>query len=387
MTASVDRSLTRPSTEIRFAAPDLDEADEAAVLRVLRSGWITTGDECAALEAELSTFSGADHVVAFSSCTAALQASLAYLRLPRGSRVGVPTWTFAATALVVHHAGLEPVLLDVEPDALNLDPQALAADVDGLDAVIGVHFGGIPMRPEIRALCSDRGVPMIEDAAHALGATDDRGHVRGEGCAAAAFSFYATKNLTCAEGGALATSDPGLAAFARMYRQHGLSREAWNRYAVAGELLYDVVVPGIKGNLPDLLAALARSQLSRFGALQLRRRQLVDRYRANLADVAGLDIRPSKADGGSADHLFVVQLPAGVDRRQVVGALQREGIGTSVHFTPLHRLSWFADAAIGRAGVQVAERLADRVLSLPLHPGLSEADVDRVCAELASAIR
>lgn len=374
---------------IPFAVPDIDEDDVEAVVRVLRSGWLTTGDECLLLEQELAHHLGIPHVVAVSSCTAALEIALAALRLPPGSRVGVPTWTFAASALAAFHQGHRPVLLDVEPDSLNLSVEALAAELElGLAAVVGVHFAGIALPAEVHRLCRDAGVPLVEDAAHAMGARDHRGLVNGAGTAGACFSFYATKNLTSGEGGALTTDDDALAEFARVYRLHGLSRDAWARYHPEATGGYDVVEPGIKANLPDLLAALARAQLARFEALQARRRQIVLRYRDNLSGVPDLRFVPARHDPAGADHLVVVLLPEAADRQAVRERLTEARIGTSVHFQPLHHLQWFAShAAIGLAGLRTAEAAAPRALSLPLHPGLGEPEIDRVCSVLVEALR
>lgn len=373
---------------IPFSLPEVTEADIEAVTRTLSSGWITTGSECSSLEDELAGYLDGDHVVAMSSCTAALETAYAYLRLPPGARVGVPTWTFVASALAPAKYGGFPVLLDVDADTLNLSVASLEAALDeGLDAVVAVHFGGVPFDKHIHELCAERGIPLVEDAAHSLGATDHRGPIAGRGTAGACFSFYATKNLTSAEGGALATDDRALAAFASSYRLHGLSRDAWKRYEPGATALYDLEMPGIKANLPDVLAALARSQLRRFGAMQSKRRLLVERYRQRLQRVAELRLVPEELVSGSADHLMVVVLPPEISRHAIVAELAEAGIGTSVHFQPLHTFRWFAEhAQIGRGGVPVATALAPRVLSLPLHTGLSEPDVDRVCDALAAAL-
>lgn len=374
---------------VAFARPSIARSDIDAVTRVLESGWITTGDECAALEEELCTYLGARHVVAMSSCTAALETAWAALGLPSGARVGIPTWTFASTALAPARAGARPVLLDVDAETLNLAPDALAAALgEGLDAVIVVHFGGVPVDARVHELCRQAGIPVVEDAAHALGAVDERGPIGSNPAIGACFSFYATKNLTCAEGGALATDDEEIADFARSYRLHGMSLDAWARYRPGAGSQYDVGVPGIKGNLPDILAAFARSQLARFPELQARRRALVDRYRRGLDAVPGVRIVPAAPRPGSADHLMVVALPDHVDRDAVVVRLADHGVGTSVHFRPLHRLAWFTEhAVVGPGGTPVADDMAGRVLSLPLHAELADDDVDFVCEALAFALR
>jgi len=377
---------------IRFSEPDISDDEVEAAAAVLRSGWITTGEECAQLEAELAEYVGIDHVVAVSSCTAALEIAVAHLGLPRGARIGVPTWTFVSTAMAAYHRGLEPVLLDIDPVTLNLSESSLAAALEtppGLDAVVAVHFAGVAVPKSIHDLCHAAGVPLIEDAAHAMGTRDHRGLVGGRGTAGCCFSFYATKNLTSAEGGALATDDPELADFARSFRLHGLSKDAWNRYRPdAKTLSYDVLGDGLKANLPDVLAAVARVQLRRFDELQARRRTVVDAYRSALAGVPGVRLVPGEAEPASADHLMVVVLPDGTDRDAVQASMQAQGIGTSVHFRPLHTFGWFAEQGVGPGpgGTPVADELAERALSLPLHPRLSESDVERVVDSLRSEL-
>lgn len=373
---------------IGFAVPWIDDDDVEHVTRVLRSRWLSTGSECEQLERELAELVGAPHVIAVSSCTAALEIALDSLRLQPGSRVGVPTWTFAASASAVVHAGGVPVLLDVDPDTLNVSVEAVEAAVEeGLDGLVVVHFGGVPVDPRVLEVAASAGVPVVEDAAHALGSEDHRGPISGRGTVGAAFSFYATKNLTSGEGGAIATHDTEFATYARRHRLHGMSKDAWRRYQVGADASYDVHEPGLKANLPDLLAALARSQLTKFPAMQARRREIVRGYRERLVEVPSVRMVPSEADPRSADHLAVVLLPVGADRSAVVAEFAHEHIGTSVHFRPLHHFSWFAaNAPVGPTGTATADTLADRALSLPLHPGLTDADLDRVIAVLARAL-
>lgn len=382
---------TAQEAPIAFATPAVDEGDIEAVVRVLRSGWLSTGSECQAFEAELAEYTGAPHVVAMSSCTAALEIALEAQRFGPGCRVGVPTWTFASSASAVVRAGAMPVLLDVDPDTLNLAPAALAAALDdgqGLDGVVLVHFAGVPVAREIHDLVTGAGIPVIEDAAHALGGSDHRGPISGVGTVGACYSFYASKNLCTAEGGALATHDAELAAFARTSRLHGMMRDAWKRYDVGADPTYDIELLGLKANMPDILAALGRSQLARFDTMQVRRRALVSRYRTLLATIEDLRIVPPELDPRSADHLMVVLLPRGTDRGALIATMGQAGIGTSIHFRPLHTLTWFAEhALVGPGGTPVADALAGRALSLPLHVGLSDGDVDRVVAVLADALR
>jgi dTDP-4-amino-4,6-dideoxygalactose transaminase len=380
--------VSEDDVPVPFSPPSITEADVAAVERVLRSGWLTTGEECLALEAELAAYLDVGHVVSMASGTAALEISYAALALPAGARLGVPTWTFVSTALAPHHHGARPVLLDVDPDTLNLSLDALDAALErGLDAVIAVHFGGVPIAKDIYERCASAGVPLIEDAAHALGATDHRGRALGRGSVGACLSLYATKNLVAGEGGALATDRQDVADFARSFRLHGMSADAWARYRPGSDSQYDLLGPGIKANLTDVLAALARSQLVRLDDLQARRRALVKRYRAALDAIDGMRFVPATLAENGSDHLVVVELPPGIERADVMATLASHQISTSVHFRPLHRFDWFArNAEIGPAGVANAEALADRVLSLPLSPALADDQVDRVCEVLREAI-
>lgn len=374
--------------DVPFSLPSIEEDDIEAVTATLRSRWLTTGGQSLEFERELADYLGVQHAVAVASCTHALEICLHYLGLPAGSRVGVPDWTFVSTALSAVHAGYQPVLIDIEEHTLNLSPVSLDAALDqGLDAVVGVHFGGSAVREDVHLLCADRAVPLVEDAAHALGASDGNGLVNGRRSLAACFSFYATKNLTSGEGGAITTENGDLADFARTFRLHGMSRDAWKRYLPGDGFLYDVNSAGIKANFPDILAALARSQLRRFSQLQARRRRLVGRYRHNLAQVRGISVVPPQADPGSADHLMVVLLPPGTSRPRVVAELHGAGISTSVHFQPLHLFRGMdKHFVLGPTGVGTADRLAQRALSLPLYPDLTGDQVDRVCDALALAV-
>ena len=386
LAAVTDRAL-EPVTELPFSRPEITEDDIAAVVDVLQSGWLTTGRVTKALEDNLAELLEIEHVVAVSSCTAALEICLAYLDLPQGSLVGIPTWTFVSTALAAVRRGLRPVLLDVDADTLNVSTSEVERAIElGVAALIPVHFGGVPVDPGVKAVAAANGIPIVEDAAHALGANDGEAPLAGRDTVGACFSFYATKNLTCAEGGAISTADDGLAQFARSFRQHGMGRDAWTRYGTDSENSYDVNLAGIKANMPDLLAAVALSQLDRFAETQRRRSNLVAHYRALLADV-GITCKPAATPSGSAHHLMVIELPDGVRRSDVVEHMQAARIGTSVHFEPVHRLTIAATTClVSPSGTPNADRLAARVLSLPLSTPMTSADVERVCGVLADAI-
>jgi dTDP-4-amino-4,6-dideoxygalactose transaminase len=385
--------MTSPTTSVavvNFSEPDVGDAEESAVTRVLRSGWITTGEEASAFQAELSEYLGCPYVAAVSSCTVALEAVLASLHLPSGSVVAVPTWTFVATGIVPARLNLRPALLDIDASTLNLSPESLMRLIESGHpprAVIPVHFAGVPISDEIYDLCARHGIPVVGDAAHAFGAVDGVGRIAGRRSIADCFSFYATKNLTCAEGGAIATFDSELFEFVGHYRLHGLDRDAWKRNRVGSAEQYALRFPGTKGNMPDVLAAIGRVQLSRFDEMQERRRELVDTYLTELFPLKGLAPLASMGSTGSAHHLFVIVLSPHIDRKQVMTRLSSMGVGTSVHFTPLHEHEWFAqNSLLPTAGLPVASELSRRAMSLPLHPRMTRKDVSYVCNALRIAL-
>lgn len=349
---------------------------------------MSTGSECRELEEELADQLGANYVIAVASGTAAIELALRCLDLPRGARVGIPTWTFVATMTAVLHAGFTPVLLDVEADTLNVSPEALERGIaGGLDALVPVHFGGVPVAREVHDLCHGSEIPVVEDAAHALGAFDHRGPMRGDGSVAACFSFAATGNITAGEGGAIVTSRADVAARATALRLHGLTRDAWARFRPEEPAIYGLLEPGSKANMPDLLAALARSQLGRLEDLQERRRRLVIEYRKQLSAIEGLRGVPEHLVVDSADNLFVVLLPESADRDRVQADLRDAGVPSAVHFPPLHQFEALRRCAeIGRGGLAAADSVAGRALSLPLHPGMTPNDIGRVADALNSVL-
>ena len=379
--------MSRPH-RIKVNAPTITDEDRAAVDSVLRSGWIGTGPETASFEEELRAHLGAEHVVCLSSCTAALELTLEHLEVGPHTRVGVPSWTYVASALPAVHRGAEIVLVDSDPDTLGMSPESLEQALrTGLDVVVPVHLGGIPLPRSIWDLAREHGALVVEDGAHAFGAATDDGPLRGDGSVGIAFSFHATKNLTCGEGGAVATSDAALAEFLRGTRLHGLELDTWAREESGTWIMGDLRRPGHKANMPDVLAALGRSQLTAFPHRQCHRRSLVERYRELLAEVEGLRMVPSQAHPGSSDHLMIVLLDEPGARAGVVDALAERGISTGLHYTPLHQLTWFAASATpAPGGLPVAEDAAGRALTLPLHGSLTLDEVDEVCESLAAAL-
>lgn len=385
--------MTEPAGGVPFARAEIVPEAQQAAVDVLRSGWITMGPQTAEFEQELASYLGARHVVAVASCTAAIEIALRALRLRRGAAVLTPSLTFCGAVAPIAAAGLRPVLVDVDPDTLLPTPATVARAARRAGdpaAMIVQHMGGHPA--DVPQLAAAAGLPVsavVEDAAHGLGA-ELRGARLGGASRAACFSFYATKNLPIGEGGAIATDDEELAGYARTARLHGLSRDAWRRYLPGGSWRYDVIEPGLKANITDVQAAIGRVQLGRLPGWQARRTHLAGQYDAALAGVPGLVLPLRPADGRHAWHLYQVRLTSacGISRDRVIDALNERAIGTSVHFIPVHQLSAY-QRILGPdecRSVPVTDQVALEVLSLPMYPALTDADVIRVAGALRSII-
>ena len=375
---------------LRFHRPSLGTAEELAVLEVLRSGWLTTGARAKALEKRFAAYRGCARAVATNSCTAALHLALVTLGVGQGDEVITSPITFASTANVIVHTGARPVFCDVQPDTLNMDPAAVsAAMTPRTKAIIAVHFAGHPCdMNEILRIADAQGVPVVEDAAHAIEA-EYRGRPTGSMGVAGAFSFYATKNITSGEGGMLTTNAAGLADQAEVLALHGISRDAWKRYGDEGYQHWETVAAGYKYNMFDIQAALVNAQMDRIGEFLERRRGLAERYDQALADMPALEPLRRRDYVKASYHLYVVRVSkeARLSRDALMNALQAQGIGVGVHFRPVHLHQYYRQAFGFAAGMlPVAEAAGDAVLSLPLYPSLTPAEVDRVVAACRHAI-
>lgn len=380
---------TVQATGIAFTVPTFVAEARAAAVRVLESGWVTTGPESVAFEAELAAFLGQPHVVTVASCTHALELSLRALRLPPGSPVLTPSLTFCGAVAAIVHAGYRPVLVDVEEETFVPGPEDVAAAVrrvGGVSALTVCDLGGYPVDHAALADAAGLGYErVVVDAAHGPGGAIGRA-AAATAPLATCLSFYATKNLPIGEGGAVATYDEEFAAWLRSARLHGMSRDAWRRYLPGGSWRYDVPEVGLKANLTDLQAAIGRAQLAALPFWQAERARIVSWYDAALADVVadGRVRQPRRPDGHSF-HLYQIRVP---DRDAVIGRLTEAGIGTSVHFIPVHHLSGY-QAVLGAAecaAVPVTERVAEGLLSLPLYPGMTDSQVDLVVGRLVEAL-
>ena len=367
---------------VKFSPPVVGEEEIREVVETLQSDWLTTGPRTRQFEQEFAEFVAAPGALALSSCTAALHLALVNLGIGPGDEVITTPITFTSTANVVEHVGATLVLADVEPDTLNIDPARVeAAITPRTRCILPVHFAGHPVDLDaIHSLATAHRLHVVEDAAHAVHASY-RGRPIGSGSNPTAFSFYATKNMTTAEGGML-TGDEQFLSRARVSSLHGMSREAWKRYEQGGTWRYDVVMPGFKCNMTDIQAALGRCQLRRLPQLQARRREVVAAYRNAFAASGFFECPAERDDIDHAWHLFVLRLRPeylAIDRDQFIAELQQRQIGTSVHFIPLFCHSYYRNRyRFDAADYPVATANFPRYLSLPLSGGITDAEVGRV---------
>lgn len=381
---SVDPSSSTQARPARtaflsFAPPSIGEEEIAEVTDTLRSHWITTGPKTARFERDFAAFLGAPGALALNSCTAGLHTALVTAGIGRGDEVITSTLTFAASANVAEHVGARPVLVDVEPDTLQMDPERIRAAITSKTrAIVVVHYGGHPADLDaIEAIAAEHGLLVVEDAAHALPARY-RGRLIGAGSNPTAFSFYATKNLTTGEGGML-TGDPEFLRRARIVSLHGMSRDGWNRYAEGGHWFYEIEMPGFKYNMTDIQASLGLCQLRRLEDFQRRRRAIVAAYQEAFASDDAFELPVERSDVEHAWHLYVLRLRPrvlSIGRDRFIEEMTRRQIGTSVHFIPLHLHPYYRDTYGYRPDqFPVAQSNYERMLSLPLHPALSDGDV------------
>jgi dTDP-4-amino-4,6-dideoxygalactose transaminase len=372
-----------------FHQPWIEKPSIEAVVEVLESGWLTRGAKTEAFERAFGAYVGARHAIGLSSCTAGLHLALVALGIGPGDEVITTPITFPASANVIVHQGARPVFADVDPDTLNIDPDQIEARITPRTrAILPVHFAGHPCRMDaILALARARGLRVIEDAAHAIESASPAGKVGAIGDFTA-FSFYATKNLTTGEGGLLTAEDDALAERARLLSLHGISRDAWKRYAPDGPLHWETLAPGYKYNMFDIQAALGLAQLERLEAWWEIRAAHVRRYRAALADVPEVRVLGEEPGVRHAYHLFVIVLDTDRlrgGRDAIMADLRAEGIGTGIHFRSLSLHPFYRQhAAPGQ--LAVAERVSERLLSLPLYPKMRAADLGDVVAALRKVI-
>ena len=365
------------------AEPILGQEERAAVADVIESGWITMGPRVRAFEQEFARRHDAPDGVAVSSCTAGLHLILAGLGIGPGDEVLVPSLTFVATANSVVYVGATPVLVDIEsvrrPHISLSDAEAKCTN--RTRAVIVMHYAGYLCDMETwRAFAKQHGLFLIEDTAHALGVSGV-----GTGGDAAAFSFYGNKNMTTAEGGMVFAKDPKALERMRQMRGHGLTSGTFERLS-AKSSYYDVPMLGFNYRMDEIRAAIGLVQLGHVESWNQRRKALTRVYRKRLAEMAPSVIAPFDENHSSANHIMPVLLPETRSREDVVAALRDSQVQTTMHYPPVHQLSWYRERCPG-THLPETDAFASRELTLPLHPKMEDAQVDHVVTALARALK
>ena len=377
---------------VPFARPDITDAEVDAVVRVLRSGWLTTGPEVQRFERAFADRIGTKHAIAVCSGTAALHLALEAAGVGPDHEVIVPTWTFTASAEVARYLGARPVIVDVRAEDLNIDPLAVErAMSERTKAVMGVDIGGQPADWQaLRDVARGGKTVLVDDAAHALPSTL-RGRLIGTWADLTAFSFYVTKTMSTGEGGMLVTENDAWAERARIMSLHGISHDAWKRYTAEGTWRYEVVAPGFKYNMTDLAAALGAVQLGRLDAMSSRRNAIARRYTDAFAEDSALEPPIVLAERTTSWQLYILRLrleALRIDRAAFIDALRQRGIGTSVHFIPLHlHPYWRETYRLRPEDFPVATREYERVVSLPIYSAMTDADAEAVIDAVRDVVR
>ncbi len=381
----------RPTRDrmLPYGRQDVQESDIQAVAEVLRSDWLTNGPTVARFEEAFAKQVGARFAVAFSSGTAALHAAACVAGIGQGDEVILSPLTFLASANCILYCGATPVFADIDPETLNLDPKRAEEKLSPRTrAVLPVHFAGLPCAMgALQALADPRHLTLIEDAAHALGARE-AGRPIGSLSPLTTFSFHPVKHITTGEGGMVTTDDPQLGSGLRRFRNHGIEREVRERQATWRQ---DMVDLGYNYRLSDIHSALGLSQLSRLEASLARREQIAATYQEAFAELREVTVAPTRADCRHAWHIYPLRLqPERLreDRETIFQALRAENIGASVHYLPVHLHPYYRERFGTRWGMcPAAEAAADRLLSLPLFPRMTDGDVADVVAAVRKVIR
>ncbi len=371
-----------------FTRPAITDADIAAVTAVLRSGWITNGPVNHDFEAAVAEISGNRHAVALASATAGMHLLLKSMGIGPGDEVITPSLTWVSMANMIELVGAKPVFVDIDRETLLVQPEAIkAAITERTKLIVPVHFAGVPVDIDgIKAAAGN--IPVLEDAAHALGTTYKGRHVGGTN--PTVFSFHAIKNITCGEGGMLVTNDDELAESIRRWKFHGIAMDAFDRQNRGRSPQAEVLSPGYKYNLTDMQAALGLSQLRRYPEINAKRRALALRYREKFADVAEVRLLgdPAGYQFESAWHLLVARIDTPkITRDEMMAELKKLNIGTGLHFRCIHLQKYYRERYGFAPGVLPnTEYNSDRITSLPLFPDMTEADVDDVVAAIKQVL-
>lgn len=366
---------------IPFALPDIGRDEVAAVTETMFSGWLTSGPKVREFESKIEKYLGCKRAVALSNCTAALHLVLEAMNIGEGDEVITTPITFACTVNSIINCGAKPILVDVEPNSINIDYKKIEKEITSkTKAIIPVHFAGAPVAlDEINALGKKHSVPIVEDAAHAMGSSY-KGKKIGADSYAACFSYYPTKNMTTGEGGSFVSNNPELAERVRRLSIHGMDKDALNRYSSTGSWFYDIKEPGWKYNMTDTQAAMGLVQLEKLDGFNNRRRKIAEFYNSEFKDIKGFSTPSLEYGMDHSWHLYVVRIQdnAKVNRDQFISALKELNIGSSVHFIPIHLHSAFSQLGYSRTDLPESVNYFNEAVSLPLYPKMTDDQVARV---------
>lgn len=377
---------------IPLAVPEIGSEEINNVVKCLRSGWLTTGKFNFEFERLLREYLGTKEVICLDSCTSALHLSLRALGIGKGDEVITTPLTFAATANVIVHCAARPVFCDVNEYTCNIDPDQIRKKITKRTrAVIPVHFAGYPCDQErIYKLADHYGIEVIEDAAHALSSAvgDKRiGSFPGITC----FSFYATKNITTGEGGCVALDNKKIAEKIRILRFHGISKDAWQRYARAVMTSYEIVQAGYKNNMTDVLASIGVAQIKKAETFRKKRQMIADKYNKAFDSCPGLTLPCNNPGMTHSWHLYACRINKkkfGIDRDQFMSFMLKRGIATSVHYIPIHLHSYYRKSfGYMRGQFPVAEKIGSEIVSIPLYTKMKPRDINRVILSILSIKR
>lgn len=388
---------------IPFFKPSVGLEEAVGLLDTLRTGWLTTGAKTRQFEEEFAAYARRKHAIAVNSCTAALHLGLEAIGISDGDGVLVPTMTFAATAEVVHYCRARPILVDCRESDLNLDMddagrRLLQAQREGLKvkAIMPVHFAGLPGdMASIGRLARENQLRVVEDAAHCCPAyyrKDENSPWLGVGDEAdvSCFSFYANKPITTGEGGMACTDDDALCDRMRVMSLHGISRDAWKRFKADGNWYYEILAPGFKYNMTDIAASIGLQQLRKANSLHMARARIAGQYAALLSDVEELVLPQVPSNRVHSWHLYFVRLKLErltISRADVISLLKQAGIGTSVHYLPLHMHPYYREAFnYEPRDLPCAAGIYPQIITLPNYPGMATGEVEYVCSTLKTVI-
>ena len=379
-----------------FSLPLIEEEEIAEVVDALKSNWITTGPKTKRFEKQFAEYIGCKHAIAVNSCTAALHLALEAIGIKEGDEIITTPMTFAATAEVIRYFKAKPVFVDIDPVTMNIDPCKIEELLSSYNnrqvslpkAIIPVHFAGHPCDMDsIADIATRYDLKVIEDAAHALPA-HNKGRTIGTISDITCFSFYATKSITTGEGGMITTDNDEWADRMRIMSLHGISKDAWKRYTSEGNWFYEIIAPGYKYNMTDIAAAIGITQLKKSDKMWERRRKIACMYNEAFQTIREIEVPTlTKAEGGQAMtqhswHLYVIKLKPeylSIDRNVFIEELKERGIGTSVHFIPLHIHPYYRDTyGYKPEDFPVAFETYKNIISLPIYPRMSDSDVERV---------